>query len=100
MFPVKDLSSLIILLCTLNPSILGFYESIPICPIGILHLYVPIFIGISLLKANKLIEISKHINEDTTVTPPLEKVLESELYAICRFEKIDHLADDILEIEI
>ncbi len=64
MFPVEDFSSFVILLSALDSAIFWFHESIPISPVGILDLCISIFVGITLLKGDQLVEISEHIDED------------------------------------
>lgn len=100
MFPVKHLPALIILLRTLNPAILRLHKPIPISPVRILHLHIPILIRIPLLEPDQLIQIRQHVDEHAAIRLPLQEILESELDAVGWFEEVDHLADDVLEVEI
>lgn len=100
LFPVQDLASLVVFLCTFDSPILWFHEPVPLSPGGVLDFLVPLFVGVSLFEVDEFVEISEHIDEDAAVGFPAEELLESELNSVFRFEDVDHLADDILEIEI
>lgn len=100
MFPVEHFSSLIVLLRTLNPAVLRLHEAIPISPIWVLHLHIPILIGVPLLKSNQLIQICEHVDEHAAIGLPLQEIFKSKLYAVGWFEEVDHLAYDVLEVEI
>jgi hypothetical protein len=61
--PIKHL--IIIILCgTFDAFILRLYESVPLCPAGILLFKGPLLIGISLFIANQFIEICEHVDKD------------------------------------
>jgi hypothetical protein len=58
MLPIKNFSSFIIFLGAFNPSVLGLYKAVPVGPIWILHFNISFFIGVSLFKADELVQIS------------------------------------------
>ena len=99
MLPIEDLT-IFVFLSTLDPPVLGFDEPIPLCPVRVLSFDVPLLIGIPLLKANKFVQVGEHVDEDTAVGFPLQKIFEGELDAAIGFEEVNHLAYDVLEVEI
>ena len=99
LLPIEDLT-IFVFLSTLNPPVLRFYEPIPFSPIRVLSFDVPLLIGIPLLEANKFVQVGEHVDKDTAVGFPLEKIFEGELDAAIGFEEIDHLAYDVLEVKI
>ena len=85
---------------TLNSSILRLNEAVPLGPARVLILYVPLLVGIPVLEAYQLVEVSQHIYKHSYVGLSLQEVLQCELDAIFRFEEIYHLTNDVLEIKI
>ena len=100
MLPIEYFSPLVILLHILYSPILGYNKAVPVCPIGVLDLHIPVLVGISLLKADKLVQIGEHIDENAAFVLAFEEVFDCELDVVGGFEDVDHLADDVLEIEI
>lgn len=99
MFPVENFS-LFVLLGTFDPPVLWLDEAIPVSPLGVVDLYVPLLVGVSLFKTDEFVEICQHVDENAAVDLPLEEILEGEVYRAIFFEDIYHLANDVLEIEI
>jgi len=100
MLPVEHLSPFVIFLHILDPPVLGYNKAIPVGPIGVLHLHIPVFICIPLLEADEFVEIGEHIDEHTALVLAPEEVLDCELDAVLGFEDVDHLTDDVLEVEV
>lgn len=100
LLPVQHFSTFVVLLRTFDSSVLGFDETIPIRPLGVLHLHVPLLIGVPLLKTNEFVEIGEHVDENTAVMLPAQKVLDSEVDTAVLLEDVYHLTDDVLEIKI
>jgi hypothetical protein len=61
---------------------------------------VSFLVGISLFKVDELVQIGQHVDENTAVQSSREEMLHCELDGVLWLEEIDHLADDVLEIEI
>jgi len=99
MFPVQNLTPLIFSLITLYSSILWLHKFIPFSPMWILHLNISLLICVSLFESYQFVEISQHINKNTTVHFSLHKIFYSKLNTICGFKQIDHLTDNILKVE-
>jgi hypothetical protein len=99
MFPVENLPALVILLGALDSPVLGLHEAIPVGPVGVLHLGIPILVGVALLEGDELVEVSEHVDEDGAIILALEEVIEGELDTSW-LEDIDHLANDVFEFEV
>jgi len=100
MLPIEHFSPFVILLHILDPPVLRNNEPVPIRPIWVLHLHISILIGISLLETYQFVQIREHIDEHTALVLPLQEVINSKLDAVLGLEDINHLADNVLEIEI
>lgn len=85
---------------TLDPSVLWLDETIPISPLRVVDLYIPLLVGVSLLKADEFVEICQHVDEYAAIDLPPEEILEGEVNRAILFEDIYHLADYVLEIKI
>jgi hypothetical protein len=100
MLPIEHLPAFLILLRTLYSAVLRLHEPVPLGPLRILHLHVPLLVGVPLFEPNQLVEIRQHVDEDAALDLALVEVFEGELDAVVGFEDVHHLADDVLEIEI
>jgi hypothetical protein len=100
MLPIKNFSSLLVLLTAFDTPVFRLHETIPFSPMRILDFDVTLFVGVSLLETNEFVQISQHVDENSAFSFPLEEICQGELNSIFRFEEINHLADYVFEVKI
>lgn len=71
MLPIKNFSSLFVLLTALDTSVFGLHETIPFSPMRILDFDVALFVGISLFETDEFVQVGQHVDENSAFSLPL-----------------------------